>query len=327
MRPIVTLAIVLISSFAQAQSFCSSDDELLTQYWQQKNWQSKEVPGIKGSPALTGFVDGSGNFHLSNIYALAQRKITVQLEGSQRRKDQFRKYCAEPERYYDLLAHRRKTENGVSATVHIDFFPNLKGLSNNPFVDQGYRVRSRDISIEYGSNALMNRSRNSKEVKSQLLRGLVQNLSSRSATELILSIDSKDDLLCDLVSGQATLVFDESWLGQSDKITQVEKVTTDTIADLYQTWQNSVGHVSVENDSWFEAGVDFGLKVARGEISGLSRSQATNLFGTLLKFNSKRFPRLNGTDLQCVSDSLQEYRQYEDHQSIRHEVQLNLGGL
>lgn len=320
MKYLILLSMIVTGKMAFAQT-CAPASKEMAQYQAQRNWHRVSVQDPISVKPVSGFVDEQNHFHVEDLSRSGDFSAQLKIDPQNKSYDDFFKYCrTSASRGIRLQAMRTKGENN-HYTVTLRLLPQFNAFAGLPLLDSGYRETNSDVLLKFASaSVLMTEEWKPDQVKADLYRSLRKQIQEQKDYGVInLDLSGYDDVVCDLIQGNASLVVERSGISWAPLMQMKNVVASQDLQTIHQALKTQMVQAMPKEKALFFAGrVTAKLEQDR-KISSYSDKKSFDIVKGMMNGDMSKVADLDWQSLSCLTDQMQSY----EPTTIQHTMELN----
>jgi hypothetical protein len=290
---------------------CAPSSKEMAQFQAQKNWQRVSVQDPDGVPPIAGFRDEQNHFHVEDLSRRGEFAAQLTVNPQNKSYDGFFKYCAQSSsRGIRLQAMRTRGENN-RYTVSMRYLPKFAAFAGQPLADSGYRETTTDVSVKFSdSSVLMRQEWKPDDVKASLNESLRKQIASGAQKEpgvITLDLTGYDDVVCDLIQGNAKLTVESHGLSWAPLMQQKKIVDVQDLQTIQQALKSQLLPGLAKEKALFYAGRLTAKLEQDRKIAPYGDKKSYDILRAVMSPDLSKAAEMDWQTLSCVSDQMQSY--------------------
>lgn len=329
MRILLIFLIGIVPVLSSA-NFCKSNNGLLKKWRNQKNWVEGVINPSQENPALSfgTFGDNEGKVYLKNFEVNSTYKSALDMNiQSKYSREKYLEMCRDTyKKGVYLTVARRSANNSNTFRLKVDYLPSVEGMLNNPYDDQSLKTEKDGLGVRIILKTKSMVKRNAKFLESvsetvdsmerEINDSLISQVKQGIRGSLVINLDRKDDLVCDLMKGEAQLEFFHFSKMKSPLVDIVKIVDDRDVKKLYREIKAEVSGFYNAAKNFYYAGQVFEKLNQNNQIGIENKEQSFDIVSQFFQPNMVSIKNINESQLTCLAENESEFENYSYENSI-----------
>lgn len=307
MRLLLLFLLAALSNVSMAQ-VCEPTSKEMERYRMQQTWTPRTLLIENGSTPVNGYVDQDSNFYFDDLSRKTRANVQLTIDPQNKGLEEFYLFCNQ-EKGHLLRALRRNRYNNKYA-LRVQYLPSLSGFKNQPLQTQGYKETSARLDLRFEDGSIVSHSDKADEnFKTDAIERLNQQLAGQKEFGLLeLDLTGLDDLVCDLVLGNASLSIFRSGYSKKPLVEQINQFKSTDVQSIYSALKEGLQAKQSKAKTLFTAGMIFANLAHDRRIDLAEPVLEFEVLKKLLDPSMRELSPQNDRSLSCVVDQLQKYK-------------------
>lgn len=309
MKQLFIVISLLFARTSMAQTCVASSDKM-KQYYAQKTWKPVSVQNTPGVPPIKGYVDEQNRFYFDDLTRNGFYEVKLSVDPLNKGYANFFSYCGNAKEKGKYLRLMRKRGEGNKYSMSVRFLPTLDGFSNKPLAGQNFKALEPKLKFSVSPESILEtEDYNPLKVAREFASELSKQLQSQSEFGLVeLDLTGYDDLVCDLIQGNANLGVEQSATSTGPLVQQKVEFNSADIFSVYNSLSESLTPEMSKEERLFVAGRTLAQLQYEGKTATYSNNKAFEILGKVVDVKTALLTKMDDQSLSCVADQMQTYK-------------------